>query len=645
MNILKKIQSSLATVLAGALIFTTVQPAAARSIGRAANTGKRAVVVSPAIMNPTGVGAVMGLNAVGSLSMEGTLPTGLNTTLPTLQTPIEAAKIAESVVPSAVSPKLTSFEAPAAIKQAPTGKAADKASQAMSVGRKTVAADTKALKTEVGSLPSLDGVSIGNAHGTGAVLEAAMTRNSARKNSGALTVQGLFSNSLTGNLNAASGLKPADMSRTNRSRAAAVTVPMTRSQGLYGIANQVDQVLGSSKGMLAVGTLAIATLLAFQLWMPAILSSLGMLGMSGMVSRRDGDKTDEASAFLANLDANANEAMAPEIDPEFQAEVDRTSELFTRVKAEVSKVVVGQEEMVDSILVALIAREHVSLEGLPGVAKTLTVETIAKAIGANYKRIQGTPDKEPSDIVGAELLQEQPSEDGKSVVRKLVHDKGPVFANLLLVDEINRMQTKTQSALLEVMQERQVTIGKETYKLPAPFILLATQNPIEQEGTYPLAEAQEDRFMFKTIVPQPVAEERREINRRMRVTDKPKVEAVGTLEEFAATTTIAERVTMDEGVADYIQRVLDGLEDPFQLGIGKKGLVEVTLTTRASILFEKTTRIHAMMQGRTYVTHEDVRAVAKRIMRHRVKLSWAAGEEYTPDMLIDEVLMTVPIRK
>ncbi|PIP82928.1 MAG: hypothetical protein COR54_12290, partial [Elusimicrobia bacterium CG22_combo_CG10-13_8_21_14_all_63_91] len=155
-------------------------------------------------------------------------------------------------------------------------------------------------------------------------------------------------------------------------------------------------------------------------------------------------------------------AEAPQADAQLEADVQKTAELLSRVKAEVAKVIVGQEEMVDSILIALIAREHVSLEGLPGVAKTATVSTIADALGANFSRIQGTPDKEPSDILGAEILQEQPSEDGQSVVRKLVHEKGPVFANLLLVDEINRMQTKTQSALLEVMQERQVTIGKVT---------------------------------------------------------------------------------------------------------------------------------------------------------------------------------------
>ncbi|PCI34833.1 MAG: hypothetical protein COB53_11615 [Elusimicrobia bacterium] len=625
---MKKIQSSLATVLACALVMTGVSPAAARTLSRVSNT--KTTVVSPTGMlaNPMGIAATVGQNTVGSLAIESSLPT--------LHTP--AAAIAESVIPTIAVPSVKQMTT------APTVKTVAAAKQAMIVGQRTVAADTKVLAAEIGNLPSLSSISIGDAHGAGASIEAAMTRTSARNSGAALAVQGRFSNALTASLNAASQLHPADYARANRSRAA-VAVPMTR--GFGAMAQKVDRYIGSPKGMLAVGTLAIVTLLAFQLWMPAIISSLGMLGMSGMVSRKgDDQKGDETRQFLAQLGSDNGQSAAPaEIDPKFQAEVERTAELFSRVKGEVSKVIVGQEEMVDSILVALIAREHVSLEGLPGVAKTLTVETIAKAINANYKRIQGTPDKEPSDIVGAELLQEQPSEDGSTVVRKLVHEKGPVFANLLLVDEINRMQTKTQSALLEVMQERQVTIGKKTYKLPAPFILLATQNPIEQEGTYPLAEAQEDRFMFKTIVPQPDAVERREINRRMRVAEKPQVEAVGTLDEFAATTTIAERVTMDEGVADYIQRVLDGLADPYKIGVGKEGLVEVTLVTRASILFEKTTRINAMMEGRTYVTTEDVQKVAHRIMRHRVKLSWAAGEDYTTDMLIDEVLATVPIRQ
>ncbi|PJA14742.1 MAG: hypothetical protein COX66_11805, partial [Elusimicrobia bacterium CG_4_10_14_0_2_um_filter_63_34] len=631
MNILKKIESSLATILAGALVLAAAPPATAATLGRAVQTGKTSVVAPAAILTGPGAAATaMSLGSVGSLSMQGSLPTGLNAVLPTGNAPLSAPSLApQSAIASVTVPRT----APAAILAAPSAPAAKSspvkaaAKRAPASGAQAVAAETHALGAQLEQMPELGKVSVADAYGSGAAIEAAMTRTRTRSD-GALTVGSSFRRALTANLNPASRLQPADLSRANRSRAGqAVAVPITRTNPLV----KIDSLLATPKGMLAVGTLAIASLLAFQLWMPAILSSLGMLGMTGMVRRSDGSEQAPAEA--------------PQADAQLEADVQKTAELLSRVKAEVAKVIVGQEEMVDSILIALIAREHVSLEGLPGVAKTATVSTIADALGANFSRIQGTPDKEPSDILGAEILQEQPSEDGQSVVRKLVHEKGPVFANLLLVDEINRMQTKTQSALLEVMQERQVTIGKVTEKLPKPFVLLATQNPIEQEGTYPLAEAQEDRFMFKTIVPQPNAEERREINRRMRLENKPKAQAVGTIEEFAATTSIAERITMDEAVADYIQRVLDAAVDPFAVGIGKKGLVETTLVTRASILFEKASRIHALMEGRTYVTYEDIRAVAPRILRHRIKMSWAAGDDYTADMLIQEILATVPIRR
>jgi MoxR-like ATPase len=641
MNILKKIESSLATILAGALVLAGVQPAAARSLGRAATAGK-ATVAGPAatLAGPGAAAAAMSLGGVGSLSVQSNLPAGMNAVLPTAGNTAAPALRLDSPLQTAIAPSLSSFEAvPTRSVAAPAANSAPTAApaKALASGGKAVANDTKALGAELANMPEIGKVSVADAYGSGAAIEAAMTRTRVRQG-GAFAVK--LQPTLSGNLNSASGLQRSDYASANRSRAAAkaIAAPIGRVQAL-------DSWIASPKGMLMVGAAAIATLLAFQLWMPAILSSLGMLGMTGMVRRGDEEKSAGESSERFLTGRSAGPAQGVNDNPEFEAEVAQVSELLTRVKGEVAKVIVGQEEMVDSILIALIAREHVSLEGLPGVAKTATVSTIADALGANFSRIQGTPDKEPSDILGAEILQEQPSEDGQSVVRKLVHEKGPVFANLLLVDEINRMQTKTQSALLEVMQERQVTIGKVTEKLPKPFVLLATQNPIEQEGTYPLAEAQEDRFMFKTIVPQPNAEERREINRRMRLENKPKAQAVGTIDEFAAVTGIAERVSMDEAVSDYIQRVLDTAVDPFAAGIGKKGLVETTLVTRASILFEKSARIHAVMQGRTYATYEDVRAVAHRILRHRIKLSWAAGDDYTTDMLIDEVLATVPIRR
>jgi MoxR-like ATPase len=327
-------------------------------------------------------------------------------------------------------------------------------------------------------------------------------------------------------------------------------------------------------------------------------------------------------------------------DAALAAEVKEVSGLIAKLRSEVGRVIVGQGEMLDSIIMALIAREHVLLEGLPGVAKTTTVETFAAATGANASTIQGTADKMPSDIIGSEVL-ETDQTTGKRSLRLI---KGPVFAQFVLADEINRMMPKTQSALLQAMQSRKVSIGNETLALPKPFVLLATMNPIEQEGVNVLPEAQLDRFMFKVIVPQPNREERKAINDLNRKTEKPKAEAVVTLEALEKATLLAEKVTMSEGVSEYIQDILDAAMDPSKVGIGQKGLVQGAVVTRASIMMEKAARIHAMMAGRSYVKPEDVQAVAPRILRHRIILSYAAGE-MTTDALIAEILATVPVRR
>lgn len=343
---------------------------------------------------------------------------------------------------------------------------------------------------------------------------------------------------------------------------------------------------------------------------------------------------------LLGAPKGAASAAKDESSDALAGEVKEVAGMISKLREEVARVIVGQGEMVDSIIMALIAREHVLLEGLPGVAKTTTVETFAAATGANSSTIQGTADKMPSDIIGSEVL-ETDQTTGKRSLRLI---KGPVFAQFVLADEINRMMPKTQSALLQAMQSRKVSIGNETLPLPKPFVLLATMNPIEQEGVNVLPEAQLDRFMFKVVVPQPNREERKRINGLNRTSEKPKAEAVVTLEALEKATLLAEKVAMSEAVTEYTQDILDAAMDPSKVGIGQKGLVQGAVVTRASIMLEKAARIHAMMAGRTYVKPEDVQAVAPRILRHRIILSYAAGE-MTTDALIAEILATVPVRR
>jgi MoxR-like ATPase len=295
---------------------------------------------------------------------------------------------------------------------------------------------------------------------------------------------------------------------------------------------------------------------------------------------------------------------------------------------EVGKVIVGQDEMKRAIIMAMIARQHVLLEGLPGVAKTETAKAFADAVEGNFQRVQGTPDKLPSDILGSEVLQEDPATGKKSFELT----KGPVFTNILLLDEINRMPPKAQAALLEAMAEGRVTIGRQTLQLER-FTVLATQNPVEQDGTYRLPEAQLDRFMFKVLVPQPTAAE---LKRILQVNksrdDRPRASKVTTLAQLDEMRRLAESLTMTEDVEDFIVRVAMAASQK-----DLKGTVEYTVYTRAAIYLAQSARIHALMQGREFVTSSDVRAVAPLVLRHRIALSYSA-QGTTVEELIQTLL-------
>ena len=315
------------------------------------------------------------------------------------------------------------------------------------------------------------------------------------------------------------------------------------------------------------------------------------------------------------------------------------SELVKRIREEVGKVIVGQERLVDRLLLALVTDGHILLEGVPGLAKTLSVNTLAKALGLDFKRISFTPDLLPADVVGTLVYSPKTGE--------FTPKKGPVFTNLLLADEINRAPAKVQSALLESMQERQVTIGDETYSLPKPFLVLATQNPIEQEGTYPLPEAQVDRFMFKCLVETPSkADERRIMERFAQSAKAPEVESVATPESIAALRDTLKEVYCDEKVGDYILDIVFATREPENI----KGLeslkeqIQVGASPRATLALNKAARANALVNGRAYATPQDVKSVVYDVLRHRILLTYEAeAENITSDKIIDKILSVVPV--
>ena len=301
--------------------------------------------------------------------------------------------------------------------------------------------------------------------------------------------------------------------------------------------------------------------------------------------------------------------------------------------AEVGKVLVGQEEMVSRLLIGLLTGGHVLLEGVPGLAKTLAVKSLASAISTGFSRIQFTPDMLPADVIGTEIF--NPKEATYSI------KKGPIFSNLVLADEINRAPAKVQAALLEAMQEGQATIGDTTYPLEEPFLVLATQNPIEQEGTYPLPEAQVDRFMLKVKVGYPSKEDERKIIDRMASgSAQPTVAHVATPAEVLAARAHVDQVFVDEKVKHYVVDLVHATRDPAGAGIGElEGMIENGASPRASINLTLAAKAHAFMQGRTYATPHDVKNIALDVLRHRVVLTYEAeAEGRTPEDIVDRIL-------
>ena len=312
-------------------------------------------------------------------------------------------------------------------------------------------------------------------------------------------------------------------------------------------------------------------------------------------------------------------------------------ELARRIREELHKRVVGQEQMIDGLLIGLLTGGHVLLEGVPGLAKTLTVRSLAETLDVSFARVQFTPDLLPADVVGT-MIYNQGS--GAFTVKK-----GPIFANLLLADEINRAPPKVQSALLEAMQEHQVTIGGETFPLPEPFLVLATQNPIEQEGTYPLPEAQVDRFMLKLRIGYPDKTTEKEIMRRMAGREPAQLGAVAKPEEILAARAEIANVYMDERIADYIVEVVHATREPLTAGLSDVApLIEFGASPRATIYLATASRAHAYLDGRGYVLPEDVKAVGWNVLRHRVLTSFEAeAEEVTSDDIVTRVFEAVRV--
>lgn len=311
---------------------------------------------------------------------------------------------------------------------------------------------------------------------------------------------------------------------------------------------------------------------------------------------------------------------------------------FVKVlRDQLHKVVIGQVDMVERIMVALLSNGHVLIEGVPGLAKTLTVNTLAQAVSASFQRLQFTPDLLPADLVGTQIY--RPG-DGTFYAKK-----GPLFANIILADEINRAPAKVQSALLEAMQERQVTIGDETFMLPKPFMVLATQNPIEQEGTYPLPEAQVDRFMLKIKVTYPSKVEERKILELMAATDKDiSVEKVISPEEILEARAVVDEVYIDDGIKDYIVDIVDATRNPRDYMLDLENLIAYGASPRATIYLAVAAKAYAFLQGRGYVTPQDVKSIGMDVLRHRVIPSYEAeAQEKTPEDLVQVIFDNIAV--
>ena len=319
------------------------------------------------------------------------------------------------------------------------------------------------------------------------------------------------------------------------------------------------------------------------------------------------------------------------------AEIERRSHLIESLRTGMHQAIVGQSHLIDSLLIGLLSGGHILLEGLPGLAKTLAIKTLSQLISADYKRIQFTPDLLPADVVGT-LMYSQKQEDFSV-------KKGPIFSNFILADEINRAPAKVQSALLEAMQEHQVTIGDETFKLPNPFLVMATQNPIEQEGTYPLPEAQVDRFMLKVLISYPKKDEEALIIRQQIRPESQEIRPVVSIADILDLRRLAAEVYIDEKIERYIVDIVFATRQPADYGLEHfKSFISFGASPRASINLALAARSYALLKGRGYVIPEDVRAVCYDVLRHRIGLSYEAeAQDLTSDELIKEILNRVEV--
>ena len=330
--------------------------------------------------------------------------------------------------------------------------------------------------------------------------------------------------------------------------------------------------------------------------------------------------------------------LAVEVDVmALNAAIKQESQFVEKMLSEVSKVVVGQKEMIDGVMMGLLTGGHVLLEGVPGLAKTLTIASLSKTISLNFNRIQFTPDLLPSDLIGTMVFNPKSGE--------FAPKKGPIFTNIVLADEINRAPAKVQSALLEAMAEKQVTIGEETYRLEAPFLVLATQNPLEQEGTYPLPEAQLDRFMFKILVEYPSKAEELEIMNRMGTDHVPVIQSVIKREDLVRARERVDQIYVDNKLRNYIVEIVMATREPNKYGLASiQNLLRVGGSPRATINLLRSAKAHAFLRGRGYVTAEDVKAVVYNVLRHRLILSFEAeAEEIKSDAVIKEVLSQIEV--
>ena len=317
--------------------------------------------------------------------------------------------------------------------------------------------------------------------------------------------------------------------------------------------------------------------------------------------------------------------------------IKQASEPFTRLHDEMRRVIVGQDDMLRHMFIGLLANGHILLEGVPGLAKTLAVSCLARGINTGFSRIQFTPDLLPADLIGTLIYQPQ---SGQFTVRR-----GPIFSNMILADEINRAPAKVQSALLEAMQERHVTIGDQTYQLPAPFLVMATQNPIEQEGTYPLPEAQVDRFMLKITVTYPTLAQERQILDRMGSTQpETAIRPVMEPDEILKARDVIDEIYMDDKIKDYVVSLVIATRDPARFKLDLKGLIQYGASPRATIMLTLGAKASAFLAGRGFVTPQDVKDVAPAILRHRVIITYEAeAEEKTSDDIVRTILDHVPV--